>query len=490
LDNIIKNTKDKTVSGRKAFELYDTYGFPKDLTALILSEKGLDFNEVEFNREMEKQKSRSRAAAEMDTDDWVILEDDSEEEFIGYDYLKADVKITRYRRISSKKDGDMFQLVFNLTPFYPEGGGQVGDKGYLEMSNGNVIYIVDTKKENNLILHYTKDLPKDPSQLFKVVVDEKQRSRTMCNHTATHLLHQGLRTILGEHVEQKGSAVHSKNLRFDFSHFSKLSQTEISEVEQFVNARINEKIPLEENRNIPIEEAKKTGAMMLFGEKYDDTVRTIRYGKSIELCGGTHVKNTSDIWHFKIVSESAIASGIRRIEAITKDAVRDYFFAQDDEYSKIKTVLKNPSSVLHSVNKLQDENVKLKKEVEQLLNDKAASLKDDLIKDIEIINNVNFLSSQINLDANTIKNLAFDIGNKIENLFYINGANINGKVFLTVYISKNLTKENDLNAGNIVRELGKHIQGGGGGQAFFATAGGKYAAGINDALEKAKEFIE
>jgi alanyl-tRNA synthetase len=490
LDNIIKNTKDKTVSGRKAFELYDTYGFPKDLTALILSEKGLDFNEVEFNREMEKQKSRSRAAAEMDTDDWVILEDDSEEEFIGYDYLKADVKITRYRRISSKKDGDMFQLVFNLTPFYPEGGGQVGDKGYLEMSNGNVIYIVDTKKENNLILHYTKGLPKDPSQLFKVVVDEKQRYRTMCNHTATHLLHQGLRTILGEHVEQKGSAVHSKNLRFDFSHFSKLSQTEISEVEQFVNARINEKIPLEENRNIPIEEAKKTGAMMLFGEKYDDTVRTIRYGKSIELCGGTHVKNTSDIWHFKIVSESAIASGIRRIEAITKDAVRDYFFAQDDEYSKIKTVLKNPSSVLHSVNKLQDENVKLKKEVEQLLNDKAASLKDDLIKDIEIINNVNFLSSQINLDANTIKNLAFDIGNKIENLFYINGANINGKVFLTVYISKNLTKENDLNAGNIVRELGKHIQGGGGGQAFFATAGGKYAAGINDALEKAKEFIE
>ena len=490
LENIIKNNKGTTVSGSKAFELYDTYGFPKDLTALILREKNLDFNEEEFVLEMEKQKSRSRAAAAMDTDDWVILQEDNIEEFIGYDYLEAKVKITRYRKVSSKKDGDMYQLVFNLTPFYPEGGGQVGDKGYLEVSNGNVIYIVDTKKENNLILHYTKNLPSDPTEKFRVVVDDKQRSGTMCNHTATHLLHQALRTILGTHVEQKGSAVHSKNLRFDFSHYSKLSQEEISEIEQFVNARINEKITLEENRNIPIEEAHKTGAMMLFGEKYGDTVRTIKYGKSIELCGGTHVKNTGEIWHFKIMSESAIAAGIRRIEAITNDAVRDYFFAQDDEYSKLKETLKNPSSVLKSVQVLQDENTKLKKEVEQLLKDKAGSLKEDLINNIQSIHHVNFLTSQINMDANTIKNLAFDIANKVENLFYINGADLNDKAFLTLYISKNLTEDNGLNAGNIVRELGKYIQGGGGGQPFFATAGGKNPAGIKNALEKAKEYIQ
>ena len=490
LENIIKNNKGTTVSGSKAFELYDTYGFPKDLTALILREKNLNFNEEEFVLEMEKQKSRSRAAAAMDTDDWVILQEDNIEEFIGYDYLEAKVKITRYRKVSSKKDGDMYQLVFNLTPFYPEGGGQVGDKGYLEVSNGNVIYIVDTKKENNLILHYTKNLPSDPTEKFRVVVDDKQRFRTMCNHTATHLLHQALRTILGTHVEQKGSAVHSKNLRFDFSHYSKLSQEEISEIEQFVNARINEKITLEENRNIPIEEAHKTGAMMLFGEKYGDTVRTIKYGKSIELCGGTHVKNTGEIWHFKIMSESAIAAGIRRIEAITNDAVRDYFFAQDDEYSKLKKTLKNPSSVLKSVQVLQDENTKLKKEVEQLLKDKAGSLKEDLINNIQSIHHVNFLTSQINMDANTIKNLAFDIANKVENLFYINGADLNDKAFLTLYISKNLTEDNGLNAGNIVRELGKYIQGGGGGQPFFATAGGKNPAGIKNALEKAKDFIQ
>jgi len=490
LDNIIKNTKGKTVSGRKAFELYDTYGFPKDLTALILRENGFDFNEDEFNVEMEKQKSRSRAAASVDTDDWVVLQENNEEEFIGYDYLEANVKITRYRKVSSKKEGDMYQLVFNLTPFYPEGGGQVGDKGYLEVPNGNVIYIIDTKKENNLILHYTKDLPKNPDQNFKVVVDEEQRFRTMCNHTATHLLHQALRTILGDHVEQKGSAVHSKNLRFDFSHFSKLSLDEITEVEYFVNSRIEEKISLIEHRNIPIEEAQKSGAMMLFGEKYGDTVRTIKYGKSIELCGGTHVKNTSDIWHFKIMSESAIASGIRRIEAITYDAVRDYFLVQDEEFSKIKTSLKNPVNIYKAIDTLQIENHNLKKEVESLKKDKASSLKDDLINNIESINGVNFIATKMDMDATTLKNVAFDLANKLDNLFFIAGSSLNNKALLTIYISKNLTQEKNLNAGAIVKELGKFIQGGGGGQAFFATAGGKNPAGIKDALEKAKGFIK
>ncbi len=490
LDNIINNSKGNIISGVKGFELYDTYGFPKDLTALILREKGLKFDEDAFLVEMEKQKNRSRAAANIETDDWVILKEDNEEEFIGYDYLNAQIKITRYRKVTSKKDGEMYQLVFNMTPFYAEGGGQVGDKGYLEIPNGNVIYIVDTKKENNLILHFTKNLPEDPSQTFNVVVDEKQRFRTNCNHTATHLLHQALRKILGKHVEQKGSAVHSKNLRFDFSHFSKLTHDEINEVEKFVNARINEKIDLEENRNIPIEEATKQGAIMLFGEKYGDTVRTVKYSKSMELCGGTHVQNTGDIWYFKIISESAIAAGIRRVEAITNDAVKDYFLIQDDELSKIKTTFKNPTNVLNAVTNLQEENTKLKKEVEQLLKDKAASLKDDLIKNVVEINGVNFLATKINLDNNTVKNLAFELADKVDNLFFINGANINGKAFLTIYINKELSQDQNLNAGTIVRELGKLIQGGGGGQTFFATAGGKNPDGIKEALGKAKDYIK
>ncbi len=490
LDNIINNTKGKIISGAKGFELYDTFGFPKDLTALILREKGLDFEEEGFSIEMEKQKSRSRAAANMDTSDWVILLNDDTEEFIGYDYLETNIKISRYRKITTKKDGEMYQMVFNLTPFYAEGGGQFGDKGYLEAANGDVIYILDTKKENNLILHYSKNLPEDPSQIFKAVVDKKYRFSTECNHSATHLLHQALRKVLGHHVEQKGSAVYAKGLRFDFSHFSKLSEDEIKEVETFVNARIGEKLPLKEHRNIPIEEAQKEGALMLFGEKYGDTVRTIKFGTSMELCGGTHVKNTGDIWYFKIISESAIAAGIRRIEAITNEGVKDYFIAQNKELHKIKLSLKNPSNVLQTIDNLQNENTKLKKEVENLLKEKAGSLKDDLLKKVENINGVNFISTQVKLDGGTIKTLAFDLANKIDNLFFIAGSHVNDKAILTVYISKNLVEERSLNAGNIVRELGKYIQGGGGGQPFFATAGGKNPGGIKEALEKAKDYLK
>ena len=489
LDNIISNARDMTISGKKAFELYDTYGFPKDLTSLILRENEMSFDEAEFDAEMEKQKSRSRAAAAIDTDDWIILEDDKEQEFIGYDHLEADVRITRYRKISSKKEGDMFQLVFNMTPFYPEGGGQVGDKGYLEIPNGNVIYIFNTKKENNLILHYAKNLPNDPSQTIKAVVDEKNRFRTMCNHTATHLLHQALRTILGNHVEQKGSAVHAKNLRFDFSHFSKLSEEEIKQVEQFVNARIQDRIPLKENRNVPLKIAQESGAIMLFGEKYGDTVRTVNFGKSTELCGGTHVKNTSEIWHFKIVSESAIASGIRRIEAITNDALRDYYFELDETYTKIRSALKNPGDALKTVQGLQEDNAKLRKEIEQLNKLKAASFKDELIKKKEQINGVNLIAALLDTDASSMKNIAFEIAGELDNLFFVGGSNLNGKALLTVYISKNLVEEKGLNAGNIVRELGKYIQGGGGGQPFFATAGGKNPGGLKDALEAAKNYI-
>ena len=489
LDGIIAETNGKVVSGEKVFELYDTFGFPVDLTALILREKGLNIDMGAFNNAMEAQKNRSRNAAAVDTSDWVVLVDDPIEEFIGYDILEAQVKITRYRKVTSKKDGELYQLVFNITPFYAEGGGQVGDKGYLEVPNGNVIYIIDTKKENNLIIHYTKDLPQNPTDTFKAVVDEKQRFRTTCNHSATHLLHQALREILGTHVEQKGSSVHSKGLRFDFSHFAKMTHEEIQDVENFVNARINNKLPLEENRNSTMETALAQGAMALFGEKYGDTVRTIKFGKSMELCGGTHVQNTGDIWHFKIVSESAIAAGIRRIEAITNDAVKDLFKENNNAYNEIKGLFKGSLSPVEYVISLQEENNKLKKEIEHLMKDKASNLKGDLKNSVEKIGTVNFIAAKVNLDANAVKDLAFQLAGEIDNLYFIAGSENDGKALLTVYISKEITNK-DLNAGNIVRELGKLIQGGGGGQPFFATAGGKKPEGITEALEKAKTYIK
>jgi len=490
LDAIIANTKSKEISGDKVFELYDTFGFPIDLTALILSEKGFTLDEKGFKEELKKQKDRSRAASETSTDDWTILVEDKEEEFIGYDFLEANVKLTRYRKVTSKKDGEMYQLVFNLTPFYPEGGGQVGDKGYLEDSHGDVIYIVDTKRENNVIIHFTKNLPKNLNETFKAVVDEKQRHRTECNHTATHLLHQALREVLGTHVEQKGSAVHSKYLRFDFSHFSKLTVDELQEIENFVNARIRGKLALEESRNSTMEKALAEGAMALFGEKYGDTVRTIKFGKSIELCGGTHVKNTGDIWHFKIKSESAVASGIRRIEAITNDAVKDFYADNSSTLFEIKNLLNNPKEPLKAVQKLQDENTSLQKQIEQLLKDKAQNLSGELKGQLKEINGVQFLATKIDLDPNGIKNLAFAIGKEHQNLFLLFAtAPSKDKAMLTCYISKELANERGYHAGTVVRELGKLIDGGGGGQNFFATAGGKNPAGIPKALNDAKDYI-
>ena len=490
LDRIIETSNSKEISGNSAFELYDTYGFPIDLTALILSEKGLSLDEKGFNEELQKQKNRSRAASETSAEDWTVLIDDPVEEFIGYDTLDANVKITRYRKVTSKKEGEMYQLVFNLTPFYPEGGGQVGDKGYLEDSRGDVIYIVDTKRENNVIIHFTKNLPKNLNETFKAVVDEKQRHRTECNHTATHLLHQALREVLGTHVEQKGSAVHSKYLRFDFSHFSKLTVDELQEIENFVNARITGKLALEESRNSTMEKALAEGAMALFGEKYGDTVRTIKFGKSIELCGGTHVKNTGDIWHFKIKSESAVASGIRRIEAITNDAVKDFYADNSSTLFEIKNLLNNPKEPLKAVQKLQDENTSLQKQIEQLLKDKAQNLSGELKGQLKEINGVQFLATKIDLDPNGIKNLAFAIGKEHQNLFLLFAtAPSKDKAMLTCYISKELANERGYHAGTVVRELGKLIDGGGGGQNFFATAGGKNPAGIPKALNDAKDYI-
>ncbi len=384
----------------------------------------------------------------------------------------------------------MYQLVFNLTPFYAEGGGQVGDKGYLESPDGDVVYIVDTKKENNLVVHFTKNLPKHPEATFKAVVDSKQRMRSASNHTATHLLHQALRSVLGTHVEQKGSMVHSGNLRFDFSHFSKVSAEELTQVEDFVNARIREQLPLEEQRNTPHQKALDEGAIALFGEKYGDAVRTIRFGKSMELCGGTHVNNTSEIRHFKIISEGAVASGIRRIEAISNDAVDTYYAKQNQILEDVKSILKNPQDTVKAVSSLQEENSELKKQVEQLLKDKAKHLKAELKQELETINGINVLAKEIDLDAGSMKDLAFEIGGEVDNLFLVFGSNHNGKALLSCYISKNLVAEKDLNAGKIIRDLGKHIQGGGGGQPFFATAGGKNPDGISAALQASKDIIK
>ncbi len=489
LENIIETADSKEISGKKAFELYDTFGFPIDLTALILRERGYSLNEKEFDAELQQQKDRSRAATKVETGDWVILEKDDVEEFVGYDTLETQVKITKYRKVESKKEGEMYQLVFNLTPFYPEGGGQVGDKGYLEAADGGVTYIVDTKKENNLIIHFTKTLPRNPETTFKAVVDEKQRSRTASNHTATHLLHQGLRNILGEHVAQKGSMVHSRNLRFDFSHFAKVSDEELKQVEDFVNARIREGIALEERRNIPYQQAIDEGAIALFGEKYGDAVRAIKFGKSMELCGGTHVSNTNDIWHFIITSEGAVASGIRRIEAITGDAAKQYFIDRSESFASLQKALNNAQDPVKAVESLQEENSNLQKQIQQLLKDKAKNLKGELKAEIEQINGVNFLAKKIDLDAGGMKDLAFEMGGETENLFVVFGAEHDGKALLACYISKELASEKNLDAGKIIRELGKYIQGGGGGQAFFATAGGKNPAGIDEALEKAQEFI-
>lgn len=490
LDNIIANTNGTTVSGKKAFELYDTYGFPIDLTALILSEKGLKMDESGFEMAMKEQKERSKAASEVSKDDWTLLMNDSEQEFVGYDMLKAQVKLVKYRKVVSRKEGSLFQLVFNLTPFYPEGGGQVGDKGYLEGPNGDVVYILDTKKENNEIIHFTKNLPKNPKEVLTAVVDKKQRARTARNHSATHLLHQALREILGAHVEQKGSAVHSKYLRFDFSHFAKMTVQQLRDVEDFVNMRIDEQLPLEEQRGIPMQKAIKEGAMALFGEKYGDVVRTVRYGQSIELCGGTHVKNTSEIWHFKIVSEGAIAAGIRRIEAITSDAVKEFYHENNRKLYEIRDLFKGTKDPVKSVETLQEENLKLKKEIENLLRLKAKNLKATLIQEIEEIQGVQFLSYKVDLDAASIKDLAFEMGRDRNNLFLLLASERDGKALLSCYISKELVETKQLNAGQIVRELGKFINGGGGGQPFFATAGGKNPEGIPMVLKKAKEYLK
>jgi len=490
LDAVILNNTGDTIDGKKAFELYDTYGFPIDLTALILSEKGLKLDEEGFQEQLQLQKERSRAASKVTAGDWNVIVEDDIQEFVGYDRLSQQVKITKYRRVESAKDGEIFQLVFNATPFYGESGGQTGDKGYLEAQNGDIVYIIDTKKENNQTVHLAKSLPENLTGTFNAVVDAVQRAKTSSNHSATHLLHQALRKILGTHIEQKGSMVRNASLRFDFSHFAKVTEEELLEVENFVNARIRESLPLIEKRAIPKDQALEDGAIALFGEKYGDLVRTIKFGDSVELCGGTHVANTSDIWHFKIISEGAVAAGIRRIEAITSEAAKEYFESQAISFGEIKEVLKNAPDPVKAIQALQDENAQLKKQLEVLLKDKAKNMKADLAKELQEINGVRFLAKQVDLNPEGAKDLAYELGGSYNNLFIVLATAHEGKPMLTCYISKEIVAEKNLNAGQVVRELGKYIQGGGGGQPFFATAGGKNVDGIAEALTKAVDFVK
>jgi len=490
LDDLISKTKGKSLQGDQVFELYDTYGFPLDLTALIAREKGFEVDEAGFEKAMATQKERSRAASSSSAEDWTAVKDGAAEDFVGYDHLEHKVKLLRYRKINSVKSGEQFQLVLNATPFYPEGGGQVGDSGLLLDSNGETISVINTKKENNLIVHYTKTLPQNVMDTFIAQVNVAERFRSECNHSATHLMHQALREILGTHVEQKGSMVQGSGLRFDFSHFSKLTSEEIKAVEVFVNSRINQKIKLEENRSVPVAEAMESGAMALFGEKYGDSVRTIRFGDSIELCGGTHVKNTADIWSFKIVSESAVASGIRRIEAITGEAVQAFFDTQESTLKSINESLKHPQDAIKAIGNLQAENALLKKEIESLSKLQTQIVKQELQTQLKTGNGIEFLAVEVDLTPPAIKDLAFDLGQGKDNLFLVLVTQKGGKPVISCYISKALVAERSMNAGTIVKELGKHIQGGGGGQPFFATAGGKNPEGIPAMLEAAAGLIK
>jgi alanyl-tRNA synthetase len=494
LENVVQNTTGKEVSGEKAFELYDTFGFPIDLTALILRERGFSLDEAGFETELQKQKARSRAASEVSTEDWSVLIPGNVETFVGYDQTENETKITRIRKVDSKKDGILYQIVLDNTPFYPEGGGQVGDKGTLESQKSEVgsqkTEIIDTKKENNLIIHYAKNLPTDLNGSFTAKVNTDLRTSTSKNHSATHLMHLALRTILGTHVEQKGSLVNPNYLRFDFSHFSKVSDEELRQVESSVNAQIEAQLQLVEHRNIPIKEALDKGAMALFGEKYGDSVRMIEFGNSKELCGGIHVKNTADIWHFKIVSEGAVAAGIRRIEAITGDAVKAFYTNQENTLSEIKEVLKNPQDVLKSVASLQDDNAKLKKQIEQLVKEKIDGLSASLVSEFQDVNGINFLVKQVDLSMSATKDLAQAIGTSKPNTFVVLASVEDGLPNIHCYIAKELVANKGLNAGTVIRELGKYIDGNGGGQPFFASGKGKNVNGIAAVLENAVNYIK
>lgn len=478
----------KVIPGEVVFELYDTYGFPSDLSRIIAEDHGISIDEKGFNMEMNKQKERSKSATNFKNYDWVILEEDEVEEFVGYDFLDTHVKITRYRKVENK-EGVFYQLVFQITPFYAESGGQVGDIGYIENLNEK-IEILNTKKENNLIIHTVKELPKYPEFPFHAIVDIKRREAITKNHSATHLLHEALREVLGKHVEQKGSFVGPEYLRFDFSHFSKMSSEEIQEVEKIVNTKIYERLELEENRAVPFKKALDMGAMALFGEKYGDLVRVIKFGNSVELCGGTHVKNTHEIIFFKIMSESSSSAGVRRIEAITGETGMNFLKDQFSQYDRLKNFLKQTDDPLKSIEKLYLENDQLKKQVEQLNKEKANHEKLIWKNSINVVNGINYIGLITDLNAASVKDLIFQLKKEISNLFIIIGTKTEQKPTLSLGISDDLLNLKNLHAGTIIRELSKEIKGGGGGQPSFATAGGSDTSGLENAIKKSLNYLQ
>lgn len=477
------------IDGAKSFELYDTYGFPLDLTALIARERGLTVDEDGFKQEMQVQKERSKSAAKVSTGDWTVLVSGVEPEFVGYDVMTCPSRIIKYRQVE-EKEKEYFQIVLDRTPFYAESGGQVGDIGYIEF-DGKKTSIVDTKKENDLIIHITNELPLDLDATFESVVNAKKRLLTMNNHSATHLMHAALRDVLGDHVQQKGSLVNEKVLRFDFSHFAKMTDEELKKVETIVNQRIRENITKEEDRNVPIEEAKERGAMALFGEKYGDFVRVITFDKdfSLELCGGTHVETTGNIGLFKITSEGSVAAGVRRIEAITAERAETYVNEEEELLGNIRALLKNPPDVLKAVEALSKERDLLSKEMEKLQLQQVNGLKSGMADSATEVNGIKVIVQKVELpSADALKKLAYDLRNDVKNLFLVIAADIDGRPQVAVMISDNIVSEKNVHAGNLVKELAKEIKGGGGGQPFFATAGGSDANGLDKVLNKGMEM--
>ena len=473
-----KATNVTVISGVNAFTLYDTYGFPLDLTELILRENGMTVNTDEFNAEMAKQKARARNAAAVENGDWVVLKE-GETEFVGYDFTEYETSILRYRTVTQKKE-TLYQIVLDKTPFYAEMGGQTGDTGVI-VSEFETVDIIDTKKENGLAVHIAKKLPEHPEAPMMACVDTDRRHASEANHTATHLLDEALREVLGPHVEQKGSLVTPDGLRFDFSHFQKVTDEEIRQVERMVNEKIRQDIPLTEHRNTPIEEAKKLGAIALFGEKYGDEVRVVQFGQSIEFCGGVHASSTGRIGMFKILAESSIAAGVRRIEAITGQAVEEMLYGMQDSTNALKALLPG-QNLQASVQKMIDENNSLKKQIECFEKEKTLIIKDELKSRRETINGVEFISSRLEVNAGIARDIVFQLRSEIPaNLIIAIGSVSDGKPALTVSVSDDLTAK--YNAGQIVRDAAKYIQGGGGGQAHFATAGGKNADGLVQALD-------
>ena len=487
---LLAHPEKKVIDGQFAFELFDTYGFPIDLTRLMAREQAWEVDMEGFAAGMEAQKNRSRAAAVTETSDWVELKPTvAETRFLGYDHLEAEVELLKYRKVSSK-GRSYYQLVFDQTPFYAESGGQIGDRGVLE-SDGLKIQIVDTQKENNLVVHIAEKIPQPMPSRFLAKVDWEKRQLTANNHTATHLLHAALKEVLGNHVQQNGSLVNEERLRFDFSHFAKMTQEEIERVERRVNAKIRENITQEEHREMEMLEAQSMGAVALFGEKYGEKVRVIAFDKdfSAELCGGTHVPSTGQIGLFRIVSEGAIAAGIRRIEAITGLDAERYVNQKVKEFEAVKALLKNPKDAIQAIEQLLEQNETLRKKLDALQKDQAGQLVEDMAAKMETIGGVNFIGQLVEMDAKMAKDLAYAIKNKVSNLLLVLGHVSEGKPGLVVMISDNLVADRGLNAGNIIRSLAAHIQGGGGGQPFFATAGGKDPKGLEKAITEARRIL-